>query len=153
MPRASFNVENPNASSVMPKGFLIWYTLMLVMVHLVILSLPFSFLTKEWVWTLTNLVHTCITFSLFHWVKGSPVPTIDSENSTQTQWEQIAGLESKKMTRVFLRVVPFLLFWMSIYKADHDEVIFLINLVLCGFCIIPKLPLAHNVRIFNWNKY
>ena len=32
---------------------------------------------------------TQVTFFLFHWMKGSPVPTMDSENIHQTYWEQV----------------------------------------------------------------
>jgi hypothetical protein len=58
-------------------------------VSLLVLSLTLQLGLGHWIWTGTAGVHAVLTFMLFHWIKGTPFPTIDSDNQSQTQWEQL----------------------------------------------------------------
>ena len=78
--------------------------MVLVLVHLTILAVPV--LSTGMAWTLTCAVHNIITFYLFHWSKGSPVPTIDSENMEMTQWEQINDDDEFTFSRFYLVLCP-----------------------------------------------
>ena len=50
------------------------------------------------------------TFILFHFVKGAPFPTIDSQNRFQTQWEQLDEEEGYQYNRKALNTIPVLLY-------------------------------------------
>lgn len=145
------NSANPNATWLLFKGFPVWYTGVFWVIHLTILAIPI--LTTAWVWTLTNLVHALVTFYLFHWSKGAPVPTID-DAASQTQWEQIdEDSENFHWTRKFLFLFPALPFLLAVEYSEHNHVHFLINVAALLLCVVPKLPGLEGVRLFGINKY
>ena len=53
-----YNVQNPNTTWVNGPGFIAFYIFLVVVVHLVLLSIPF--LSNELVWTLTNVAHSVV---------------------------------------------------------------------------------------------
>ena len=78
--------------------------MVVILVHLTILAIPV--ISTGMAWTLTAAFHNILTFYLFHWSKGSPVPTIDSENMQMTQWEQIGDDDDFTISRLFLVILP-----------------------------------------------
>jgi hypothetical protein len=51
---------NPNCSWLNSKGTWVTYIIFTLMLHFVLLSLPF--LTTPVAWTLTNVLHNCVSF-------------------------------------------------------------------------------------------
>jgi len=150
--RPSFNSANPNSAWLYTKGFIIWYLFILVAIHVSLLVLPFDL--GHWKWTATSGVHAVLTFMLFHWIKGTPFPTIDSENQTQTQWEQLDDEEDGyAYNRKMVNLIPVVLFILCVHKTSHDPTHFLINFIFAGICLVPKMVRLQNIRILNFNKY
>ena len=69
--------ENPNANYMNGRGFWLFYILILVCGHLILLSVPIDLFTVPWVWTFTNMGHNAISFWVFHWIKSTPWLTFD----------------------------------------------------------------------------
>lgn len=148
-------LPNPNQAWIHDRGFPIWYVLVGAVVHVVFLSTPF--LTTAWAWTLTNVAHTVVTFFLFHWLKGSPIDSLDEgESALKTQWEQIMPEESDdeySFCRKFLIVAPVVYFFLTVHYTQHDPLHFTINLVASLLVMVAKHPSFENVRLFGVNKY
>jgi hypothetical protein len=103
------NPLNPNETWVNARGIWLWYVLLILISHLMLLSIPF--LSTADVWTLTNVFHSVVsffsvvvltsrwnvaslsplflpllavhaaqtTFILLHWIKGAPFSTFDDD--------------------------------------------------------------------------
>lgn len=119
-------------------------------VHLTILSIPV--ITSGQAWTITCLVHTVITFYLLHWVKGTPVQSIDSENLSMTQWEQSSTDGDFNYQRIFLTVMPIIGFCVAVEYNNHETQQFWVNMVIMLFAVVPKI-VDPGVRLFGINKF
>jgi len=69
--------ENPNANYMNGRGFWLFYVLVLMGAHLILLSVPIDLFTVPWVWTFTNVGHNAVSFWVFHWIKSTPWLTFD----------------------------------------------------------------------------
>lgn len=120
---------NPNSSWLNGKGFWLSYGLAVLLLHLMLLCLPF--ISTAVAWTLTNLIHNSVNspyiFKLFstqlivcsllqfmliflHIVKGAPFEPLDQgKTRSLTHWEQIDYGKRFTVTRKFLTVVPVIL--------------------------------------------
>ena len=118
---------NPNSSWLNGKGFWLSYFCGVLILHLMLLCLPF--LSTATAWTLTNLIHnlvllvcsitnnhililSSIQFMLIflHIVKGAPFEPQDQGKARYlTHWEQIDYGERLTVSRKFLTVVPVIL--------------------------------------------
>mmetsp|Transcript_11047 Transcript_11047/g.33017 ORF Transcript_11047/g.33017 Transcript_11047/m.33017 type:complete len:162 (+) Transcript_11047:120-605(+) len=152
--RGRVNTLNPNAMWIANPGFVIWYIGVFVITHLALLSLPF--LSTPWAWTLTNLAHAGVTFYLFHWIKGSPVETIE-DAAKLTQWEQMTSVDDDASpdgwSKKFLQLFPIIPFFLSIQYSHHNHLHFVLNLAGLLLSIIPKIPGVEGTRLFGLNRY
>jgi len=154
MVRARFDSTNPNLSWFGNSGFLLWYTGVVIICHLTILSVPY--MTTPWAWTCTITAHSFITFSFFHWQKGTPVETVDNtEVETCTLWEQIHDHNEDEVFwgKLFLFLVPLAGFIVAVEYTEHDHIHFWINLSCTLLSILPKLPMFQKVRLFGINAH
>lgn len=143
---------NPNSSWLNSKGTWVTYILFTLVLHFVLLSLPF--LSTPVAWTLTNLIHNACGFYLMHIIKGAPWETSDQGKArSQTYWEQIDDGVQLTATRKFLTMVPIVLFLLASFYTKYDPTHFIINLAAMLLVLIPKLPQLHGVRLFGINKY
>ncbi|XP_067931682.1 ORM1-like protein 3 [Watersipora subatra] len=144
--------NNPTHSYLNSKGMWLFYSLLVLLLHWVILSVPF--ISSALAWTLTNVIHNVGMFILLHMVKGTPWNTTDQgEARMLTQWEQLDRGQQFTGTKKFLTVVPIVLFILTSLYTVFNKAHFFINAVTLGFVIVPKLPQLHQVRLFNINKY
>eukprot|EP00037_Helgoeca_nana_P012625 m.115210 g.115210 ORF g.115210 m.115210 type:complete len:161 (+) comp21551_c0_seq1:65-547(+) len=151
--RGRVNTLNPNATWIVNSGFVIWYIGVFCIVHLSILSMPF--LSTSWAWTVTNLAHAIVTFYLFHWMKGAPVPTIE-DAAKETQWEQMVTIDDEEdpvRNKKFLQLFPVIPFFLAIEYSFHHNVHFVINLAALLLCVIPKIPGVEGTRLFGLNRF
>jgi hypothetical protein len=121
---------NPNSSWLNGKGFWLSYGLGVLLLHLILLCLPF--ISTAVSWTLTNCIHNLVnnilTYSslshgsnqvillfqfmliFLHIVKGAPFEPLDQgKTRSLTHWEQIDYGKRFTVTRKFLTVVPVIL--------------------------------------------
>ncbi|XP_054635463.1 ORM1-like protein 2 isoform X2 [Dunckerocampus dactyliophorus] len=119
---------NPNTQVMNSRGIWLAYLLLTVVLHIILLSIPF--ITVPLVWTLTNVIHNLVMYLFLHTVKGTPFETPDQGKARLlTHWEQMDYGVQFTASRKFLTISPIVL------------------------VLLPKLPLFHGVRIFGINKY
>jgi hypothetical protein len=155
----------------------VFYLLVLLGVHIILLSIPWDMFSVAWVWTITNVGHNAISFSFLHWVsrsftrrsekgalvkgahlifqmKSHPWMTFDQGSCRRlTHWEQIDHGLQYTPTRKFLTIVPICLFIAASFYTKYDKVHFVLNSVSLASVLIPKLPVFHRVRLLGINKY
>ncbi|KAF3861103.1 hypothetical protein F7725_001358 [Dissostichus mawsoni] len=79
---------NPNTRVMNSRGIWLTYLLLTVVLHIVLLSIPFF--TVPLVWTLTNVIHNLVMYLFMHTVKGTPFETPDQGKARLlTHWEQM----------------------------------------------------------------
>ena len=106
------SLVNKNSEWLHSRGLWLTYTVGVLLLHLVILSLPF--LTTAWCWTLTNLIHNLFMFIFLHLLKGSPWDSGDQGKINElTHWEQIDDEIQFTVIRKFLIIFPIILFFLT----------------------------------------
>ena len=110
--------------------------------------------TSEQSLSATNVAHALVTFVFFHWAKGSPDTHAQGAWNGLTVWEQLddASVFESPTKKIFLAVPTFMLLAQlnAAGFAKHDIAV---NLpVYALFCVLPKLPLLHGVRLFGINR-
>eukprot|EP00164_Ancoracysta_twista_P004637 GFYU01006265.1.p1 GENE.GFYU01006265.1~~GFYU01006265.1.p1 ORF type:complete len:148 (+),score=40.54 GFYU01006265.1:193-636(+) len=142
------SVGNRNADWVEGKGSWIAY-IGLVLGFRVAMA---PFFSPENGWVITTCWHNFVTFFLFHWNKGSPIPEDDAKYAKYTWWEQLEGGEQFTPTKKFLSVVPVVLLLFSLHYCDYELVASMFMVLSFCFVFFPKLPEMHKVRLFGINK-
>uniref|UniRef100_A0A069DNY3 Putative conserved plasma membrane protein n=1 Tax=Panstrongylus megistus TaxID=65343 RepID=A0A069DNY3_9HEMI len=144
--------HNPNAKYLKSRGLWLSYTIGMLVLHLILLSIPV--LSVPMVWTLTNLIHNAFHFVFLHTLKGSPwIAPDQGDCSRLTHWEQIDDGKQFTKTRKFLTLVPVVLFFLTCFYTNNDPNHFAINFISVTLVTLPKLPQFHEVRLFGINKY
>jgi len=138
---------NVNAGWINSAGSWSTYITLIAFTRLVFWMMNIS---DEIAWTLTNLLHTVITFSVMHWIKGAPFSS--GKYDGLTFWEQIDDGFQFTSTRKFLILVPLILFLLTIDIARFDPFLLTFNVVVSSLIIIPKLPFMDKIRIFGINN-
>ena len=131
--------------------FVVTYVLILLVVYGAIHGSGYS--TAESL-SAANCAHAFITFFFFHWAKGSPDTHAQGAWNGLTVWEQLddASVFESPTKKIFLAVPMFMLLAQlnAAGFAKHDIAV---NLpVYALFCVLPKLPLLHGVRLFGINR-
>ncbi|EAY10730.1 ORMDL family protein [Trichomonas vaginalis G3] len=103
-------------------------------------------------WTLVNFIHGAVSFSVFHWIKGTPFIDDHGAYSTQTFWEQIDESAMFDWARKFLTIFPIFLLYLALDSGKWELAVAWINLPVTALVLIPKLPFMHGVRIFGINS-
>lgn len=148
----TFGEVNPNSQWLNARGIWLFYIMVIMIVHLILLSMPF--LTVPIVWTLTNLIHNTFMFIFLHLLKGTPWESADQGKfRLQTHWEQIDDGVQFTATRKFLTILPIVLFFLTNFYTQYDTFHFTINFISLMFVLLPKFPQFHGVRLFGINKY
>jgi len=143
---------NPNTTWLQSRGFWIAYTLGLLTLHLILLSVPIFSIPIAW--TLTHQIHTVLQLIFLHTLKGAPwIPQDQGDCRVLTHWEQIDYGEQFTTTRKFLTVVPIAVFLLTCFYTRNASNYFVINFVSLVAVVLPKLPQFHKVRLFGINKY
>jgi len=146
--------ENPNAFYMNGRGFWTFYVLLIVLFHIIMLSIPLDAFTVPWVWTVTLQAHNGISFWFLHWIKSTPWISCDQGTSRRlTCWEQIDHGLQYTPTRMFLLIIPILLFFLTSFYTRYDPLHFCLNTVSLGFVTIPKHHSFHKKRLFGINAY
>eukprot|EP01012_Entosiphon_sulcatum_P050684 TRINITY_DN6957_c1_g1_i2.p2 TRINITY_DN6957_c1_g1~~TRINITY_DN6957_c1_g1_i2.p2 ORF type:complete len:171 (-),score=23.96 TRINITY_DN6957_c1_g1_i2:1958-2434(-) len=127
--------------------FLAWLTLTLFFPHP-----PES-------WTATLVTHSVVSFFLLHWTKGLPFDGFynaadDASSSVDdlTFWEQIDNTKQNTPTRKFYAVVPFILFFITIWYTQEDLLLLALNFAATLLVVVPKFPTLFRVRLFGLNR-
>ncbi|XP_026881638.1 ORM1-like protein 2 [Electrophorus electricus] len=143
---------NPNTRVMNSRGVWLTYLLLTVVLHVVLLSVPF--LSVALVWTLTNVIHNLAMYVFLHTVKGTPFETPDQGKARLlTHWEQMDYGVQFTSSRKFLTISPIVLYILASFYTKYDATHFLINTVSLISVLLPKLPQFHGVRLFGINKY
>ncbi|XP_019960281.2 ORM1-like protein 2 isoform X2 [Paralichthys olivaceus] len=143
---------NPNTRVMNSRGIWLTYLLLTVVLHVVLLSIPFF--TVPLVWTLTNVIHNLVMYLFLHTVKGTPFETPDQGKARLlTHWEQMDYGVQFTSSRKFLTISPIVLYILASFYTKYDATHFLINTSSLLSVLLPKLPQFHGVRIFGINKY
>ncbi|KAA0184022.1 ORMDL sphingolipid biosynthesis regulator 2 [Fasciolopsis buskii] len=147
------SVLNPTSEYFNSQGTWVTYILVIVIVHFVLLCVPF--LSTAVVWTLTCSIHNVVMYLFLHWEKGSPYETLDQgEARVLTQWEQFDDGEQFSPTKKFLLVVPIVLFLLASFYTEYDPVHCVVNATsLIILAVLPKLPQFYRVRLFGINRW
>eukprot|EP00735_Rhodelphis_limneticus_P002375 TRINITY_DN13224_c0_g1::TRINITY_DN13224_c0_g1_i1::g.12639::m.12639 TRINITY_DN13224_c0_g1::TRINITY_DN13224_c0_g1_i1::g.12639 ORF type:complete len:154 (+),score=20.37,sp/O42901/YBA9_SCHPO/41.67/2e-31,ORMDL/PF04061.9/1.2e-44,FixP_N/PF14715.1/5.6 TRINITY_DN13224_c0_g1_i1:108-569(+) len=141
---------NPNVNWLNGKGSWFFYITLLFVFYYLFLLVGISFGAAA---TTVNVVHTIVTFVLFHWLRGTPFPAFDEGKYLKyTFWEQIDHGRQNTPNRKFLISIPFVLFLISIHLNDYSSSTVLINFSALTLATIGKLPIMHKVRLFGINK-
>ena len=142
-------MPNPNTAPFQRKRFWFFYVFLIVGF---VSFFHFLGVKPNVYWTITNIVHSIITFVFMHWVKGSPLESSyypQGKYDKLTFWEQLDEQRQFTPTRKVFTLIPIILFCISSYTA-YDEL--LINLIFAAVVIAPKLPYFHGVRLFGVNS-
>ncbi|XP_028332224.1 ORM1-like protein 3 [Gouania willdenowi] len=143
---------NPNTRVMNSKGMWLSYVLCIVLLHLVLLSVPF--ISVPTVWTLTNLIHNMCMYLLLHTVKGTPFETPDQGRARLlTHWEQMDYGVQFTSSRKFLTIIPIILYILTSFYTKYDQTHFVLNTLSLLSVLVPKLPQLHGVRLFGINRY
>ncbi|XP_030589424.1 ORM1-like protein 2 isoform X1 [Archocentrus centrarchus] len=166
---------NPNTRVMNSRGIWLTYLLLTVVLHVILLSIPFF--TVPLVWTLTNVIHNLVMYLFLHTVKGTPFETPDQGKARLlTHWEQMDYGVQFTSSRKFLTISPIVFvlskpqratggeqkghiqLWsyryiLASFYTKYDPTHFLINTCSLLSVLLPKLPQFHGVRIFGINKY
>lgn len=143
---------NPNTRVLNSRGIWVAYIILVVLLHVVLLSIPFF--SVPVVWTLTNVIHNMVMYLFLHTVKGTPFETPDQGKARLlTHWEQIDNGVQFTSSRKFLTISPIILYILTSFYTKYDAVHFLVNTVSLLSVVLPKLPQFHGVRVFGINKY
>lgn len=143
---------NPNTRVMNSRGIWLAYVILVVLLHVVLLSIPFFSIPV--VWTLTNVIHNLAMYIFLHTVKGTPFETPDQGKARLlTHWEQMDyGLQFTS-SRKFLSISPIVLYLLASFYTKYDAAHFFINTISLLSVLLPKLPQFHGVRLFGINKY
>jgi len=136
---------NVNANWVHQKGAWIIHIVLIVF-----LKLFFNFITvldNDWRWTLTNLTYNIGSYIMFHQVKGTPFEFNSGAYDNLTMWEQIDNGDQYTPTKKFLMSVPIGLFLVSTHYSNYNLNLFILNGVSCLCVVVPKLAIAHRLRV------
>lgn len=143
---------NPNTSWLDSRGMWLAYILGVIIIHLILLAVPF--ISIPMAWTITNLLHNAAHLYFLHSIKGAPwMSTENGSCSLQTHWEQIDNGEQFTITRKFLTAVPIILFLLTCLYTRNNSEHFIANFLSLVVVLLPKLPQFHGVRLFDINKY
>ena len=101
----------------------------------------------------TSWAHAFVTFFLLHWAKGSPDTHTQGVFDGLTVWEQIDGGRTWSPTKKIFLFVPTLVLLLQLNAASFDRSALALNLPIYAlFCVLPKLPFMHGVRLFGVNR-
>lgn len=108
-------------------------------------------------WTVVNVLHACITFYIFHWVKGNPFPThwaaCTPGNDKRTWWEQLDHRWQNTPSRKFCTALVCILYLFAARKTPPSFFAYhCVNLVAFAVVFIAKLPAMDSVRILGINR-
>eukprot|EP01013_Petalomonas_cantuscygni_P011814 TRINITY_DN2543_c0_g1_i1.p1 TRINITY_DN2543_c0_g1~~TRINITY_DN2543_c0_g1_i1.p1 ORF type:complete len:191 (+),score=14.84 TRINITY_DN2543_c0_g1_i1:206-778(+) len=145
---------NHGTSFVHSFAFKFAYCISITIAHVFIRALGPFFAPPDIRWTTVHLLHTAITFYLFHWVKGGEISHAVgvASHHTETFWEQIDDGVQHTRARKFLTIVPIVLFIITAAQTAHSVPLFLTNSVAFGiFTFLPKLPAMHKRRFLGMN--
>ena len=149
---------NPNVEFLSGKGFWSFYILFVFSIYiitgLIINSLWPSQKYHHYITTIVNVAHTCITFIIIHWVKGTPfwIPASQGRYDHDTFWEQIDDGRQYTTTRKILTGIPVVVFLLACYDVQWNIIPVVVNLIALGFAVVPKHAALDHVRIFGINK-
>ena len=101
----------------------------------------------------TSWAHAAVTFVLLHWAKGSPDTHAQGVFDGLTVWEQMDGGRSWSPTKHVFLFVPTLVLLAQLNARNFDRGALVLNLPIYAlFCVLPKLPAMHGVRLFGVNR-
>jgi len=102
--------------------------------------------------TMTSVIHFAATFSVLHWIKGSPDFYDQGTFNGLTAWEQLDGGEHFTFTKKYLMLVPTLLTLLTLYMNEYSTAALAINVPLWLVLMIGKSPMMHRVRLMGVNS-
>ncbi|CAI5760740.1 unnamed protein product [Candida verbasci] len=136
---------NLNANWVNQKGA--WLIHIIIIIILKIFYNFLNILNNDWKWTMTNLTYNIGSYIMFHQVKGTPFEFNSGAYDNLTMWEQIDNGDQYTPTKKFLMIVPIGLFLISTHYSNYNLNLFLLNGLSCLCVVIPKLAIAHRLRV------
>ena len=77
--------------------------------------------------TYLNIMHSVVTFYLFHWKKGSPVQADQGDYDSLTWWEQMDGEVQNTSNRKFFTSVPAALFLLAAHVNQYRSNVVYVN--------------------------
>jgi len=137
--------------------FGVFYVAILVIVRL--LAGTFMLFIMKWgdtnAWTVTHLVHSFVTFYMFHWNKGTPFGAMamdEQQYDKETFWEQLDSGRQNTPTRKLFTLLPCALFMLASVSTGCDSFILSLNALALIVEIVPKSEFMHHRRIGGINR-
>jgi hypothetical protein len=143
-------LHNKNTNFLSSKGAHLAYVLTILIGYISLKSLGFS--NEKDIWTVCNVVHGVISFTLLHWIKGNPDSATQGIYDGLTLYEQIDAGVSWTWNKKFLMLVPSFLTLGSLIVAEYEPIYVIANLPIFVILLVAKLPQMHRVRILGINS-
>ena len=93
--------------------------------------------------TYLNIMHSVVTFYLFHWKKGSPVQADQGDYDSLTWWEQMDGEVQNTSNRKFFTSVPAALFLLAAHVNQYRSNVVYVNFTAVRACHTYTHSLSH----------
>lgn len=143
---------NKNVNWVGKRFYVFYVFVLLVASYVCHVLLVDRLLTWDQAWTLVNVVHGIINFTVMHYFTGVPADLDNDEFHQLTWWEQLddgVAWTSKKRNLIVISVLLFLIVsQLTEYKLRY----LFLNVVVLGIVIVPKLPQFYRVRLQTTNN-
>eukprot|EP00514_Thraustochytrium_sp_LLF1b_P002781 CAMPEP_0184510136 /NCGR_PEP_ID=MMETSP0198_2-20121128/1650_1 /TAXON_ID=1112570 /ORGANISM="Thraustochytrium sp., Strain LLF1b" /LENGTH=159 /DNA_ID=CAMNT_0026900001 /DNA_START=82 /DNA_END=557 /DNA_ORIENTATION=+ len=130
---------NKNVNWVGSRFYVFYIFMIVVGAYATHLTLVGSVLTTDQGWTLVNVVHGLVNFTVMHYVTGVPADLDKDEFYLLTWWEQLDdGLPwtPKKRNLTLIPVILFL--WISHVTLYNLSYLF-VNLAVLALVLVPKV--------------
>lgn len=127
-----------------------------IFIIMVVQLMSMTCVAYKYSWTVTSLIHTCIIVMYLHWVKGSPNFYEQGEMNAMTLWEQIDSDPNSDVLysnhKRILFIIPTFLCHLACQSGGFDKMVCVINLVVWGACVLPKMRFMNGVRLLGINR-
>eukprot|EP01018_Ginkgo_biloba_P040531 Gb_01396 [translate_table: standard] len=129
----------------------VWTTYLLIIFIAWFLILSLFGCQPGTAWTVVHLLHSLVTYTFFHWKKGSPFAEDQGMYNKLTWWEQVDSGRQFTPNRKFLTVVPLVLYLIACHTTNYQNPSLFFNTVAVTVLVIAKFPNMHKVRILGIN--
>lgn len=156
------------------RAFKIYYVLIIIIIRLSFSLVEYSISAYIDIWpgtsiTLVNMIHTCVTFYIFHWHRGGAQP-FDASYDSNNFWELLDHGKVWSLTRKFYISIPVLLlcvmcylsfvhlflcvfrFLRASYECEWRKRYYVANLIALIVAEVPKMPfiVGRTIKVYGY---
>mmetsp|Transcript_10620 Transcript_10620/g.17336 ORF Transcript_10620/g.17336 Transcript_10620/m.17336 type:complete len:174 (-) Transcript_10620:1264-1785(-) len=138
---------NKNVNWVGKRMYVFYVLVIIVGAYFTNMVLVGTFLTSSQGWTLVNVVHGLVNFTVMHYVTGVPAELDNDEFYQLSWWEQLDDGVPWTTKKRNLMIVPVVLFLVVAHVTEYTLSYLVVNLSVLLLVLIPKLPQFYRVRL------